>query len=273
MEEKNNDLFYGAFGILYYLSFTGPSDHDGAEMERVIDQIADHGLLDHNGFRLPNQPPSASWMTDMVNLSLAHGNCGFLVVLLRLFRQGYCRQKIHFIVTESINYIKRLRNVNKPDVILSQYPYGIHEEKSHFEYGNRLAWCYGDTNFALVLYTAGQFLGNTEYILLADEIGLATCSRTSREETEVSDSHFCHGSSGLAAYYAYLYRLTGRPPYLDAYKVWIEATLPLLRKDIDSGLYEKKNDLLSGLSGPLLTLMGHQFNDQAALWNRVFTFY
>jgi lantibiotic biosynthesis protein len=273
MEVGNNDLFYGAFGILYYLSFTKMSAEDNAEMEKIVARIMSMMLRDSLGFRLLNLPPRMPELKNRVNFGLAHGNCGFLIVLLRLFRLGYCRQEIHTIVSESIKYIAGNRNIHRPDAIFSQYPYTINEQDSHFDYGNRMAWCYGDTNVALVLYTAGLLFNNSEYMLLADDIGLATCGRTLVEDTRVSDSHFCHGSSGLAAYYAYLYRLTGRPLYRDAYISWIKATMSLLRRDIDSGLYEKKNGLLSGLSGPLLTLLGHQFNDQGALWNRVFTFY
>lgn len=273
VEEENNDLFFGAFGILYFLSFTRMSETDRMEMKKIVDKIADKMLRDHNGFRLLNSPPELPRMKDRVNFSLAHGNCGFLIVLLRLFRLGYCRQEIQFIVIESIKYITGQRNANKPDEVCSQYPYTINEQIGHFEYGNRMAWCYGDTNVALVLYTAGLLFDNSEYRLLADDLGLATCRRTMQEDTQVSDSHFCHGSSGLARYYAYLHRLTGHPEYRNAYRFWIETTSSLLSRDIDSGLYEKQNGLLSGLSGPLLTLLGYHFNDQEALWNRVFTFY
>lgn len=173
-------------------------------------------------------------------------------------------------VDSSIQYLLSQRQFPGVNAVASSFPYIVRSGEVDKEYGNRLAWCYGDINVVLVLYKAGQLFGNKCYQSVADEIGSLCVLRQSTEDTMVENSHFCHGSSGLATCYQAIYKLTGNEVYRQSYEFWISMTYEYLKADIHNGLYHNNNSLLEGITGPLLTLLDYKSTEVDSKWTSFF---
>jgi hypothetical protein len=121
----------------------------------------------------------------------------------------------------------------------------------------------------LLLYRAGRLLADERYIRIANRIGFQTVTRRSYAATMSQDSHFCHGSSGLARFYKSLYQETGYTVYNDAYQYWLDTTLSLVDRDIEQNNYSvNRAGLLEGWAGIGLVLADHLL-DQKCSWARI----
>jgi hypothetical protein len=143
------------------------------------------------------------------------------------------------------------------------------EVNQHF-YGSRLGWCYGDINQVMLLYRAGELLQNPSWIALADEIGIATTQRLNLQNTDMTDSHFCHGTSGLVQSYKYLYKITGLEVYQETAHFWFAQTLNHLEKELLYYNQNKASELLEGFGATALVLISNINKESYQEWDAIF---
>lgn len=253
IKQHKNDWLHGAFGIIFYFLSREQTPVIQEYLEILLSEILkkDHdskaGILTRNF--LTHSDPAR------VNLGLSHGQVGFLLILMQAFRSGFKTVEISEHISNAISAILEFKRNPMGDK-LSFFPFEVLLHEQEHAYNNRLAWCYGDLNLAILLYEAYTIFKNDKYKNFADRIGFFSVKRISPDATLCADSHFCHGSSGLAQTYKRLHVLRSLPDYEKAYLHWIGQTIHLLQKDLEKGLYRNRETaFLEGLLGPVMVLL------------------
>ena len=257
-DRHHTDFLYGAGGQLYYLAHRIEQWPEVEELlPPLIDKIHEHKIADEHGVRFWNTPyfrMSEIDRHDSINFSLSHGLPGFLLVLLHL-QQTYPSFDIEEVIREGIRFILRYQSSSPPEGIYNLFPSSVNLRIPDQEYTKRLAWCYGDANILLLLYTAAQVLNAPEYSQQASEIGRKVVQRKSSKTTANVDSHFCHGTTGIACLYKTLFERSGQPMYEEAYGYWLSISHRYFEENIRSGSFaEDPTALLSSRLGAELVL-------------------
>ncbi|GAB4022759.1 lanthionine synthetase C family protein [Spirosoma koreense] len=277
LSNGNTDYLHGAPGAMLYLSRRLGNPAVRVYLEEMVTVLDSLAIRDERGLRFPNTHIARLNESDNINFGLAHGLCGILLVLLRVYQQGVARPVIERIVSDGIQYILSYRT--KPDPAqnrFSQFPLTIDETKpwdspeNSKEYNARLGWCYGDLNEMLLFYQAGAILGRPDWVRLADEVGEGVIQRHDPHETIIKDSHLCHGSAGIAQYYKRFYDQTGHQAYADAYQFWLGKTVQYLEKELTDAAYTNHaGELLEGFVGSSLVLLS-AVGEENYVWDRIF---
>ncbi|WP_295715611.1 lanthionine synthetase LanC family protein [Mucilaginibacter sp.] len=267
LENNVLDLFYGLFGLLQFLG-SMPAGSSAYRLANKLTRKLLAAIPEEGPYYFLNDLPL--FEEKQVNISLSHGNCGFLLVLLNLYERGICNDLIPAVADSVINYLLLLGNGANDSLSCSRYPYSITTHNQKWNFGNRLAWCYGDLNIVHVLYRAGMLFENKSYMTLADNLGAVASERMTSESTLVINSHFCHGSSGLATYYRILYNLSGRSCYEKAFHYWNEKTVEYLNHDLLTNHFANNYGILEGLAGPILSLLASKDKSLYKNWNKIF---
>ncbi|PWK18080.1 lanthionine synthetase-like protein [Arcicella aurantiaca] len=275
--KRNTDYLHGSLGVLLYLSRRLSNPKVEKYLEILVETLSKTAIRDSRGVRFENSHIARLNESDNINLGLAHGLCGILMILLKIHAKGICKTQIEEIVSGGINFI--LSYKTPQDFATGKYsffPLTINEkepwnsDKNIEEYGSRLGWCYGDLNEILLLYTASKQFGVPEWADIADEVGCNTIERKNRKETIVIDSHICHGSIGMAQYYKRFYEMTALPIYEEGYYYWIERTLQFLEKETTDPLFRSHaGELLEGFVGISLGLIS-AVSEEDLKWDSVF---
>ncbi len=126
---------------------------------------------------------------------------------------------------------------------------------------NRISWCYGDQNIALLYLQAGYMLSSFLCIHEGKQLVNQMMHRVQYEHTNVNENVSCHGYAGTASMYKAIYYTCHEPPYFEAYKLWINRILQTLNDELESKTTPEIG-LLEGLSGIGLTLADYIINDQ-----------
>lgn len=211
-----------------------------------------------------------------VNLRLAHGYCGILLVLIQLYQKGIARQCLRHMIEEGVAFIlntmqeANLEDIKKyafPSNILVSYPKD-HEQNRLF-YNLRLGWCYGDLNQVLLLYKAGNLFNRQDWITIADQVGAFCLRKKDPENTLISDVCFCHGTAGNARFYRAIYHASGNAMYLTGYEYWMEKTTVWIDETLkgQTTFPNPPHYFLEGLLGTGLALMSHQ-DEQYSSWEK-----
>ncbi|MCW3464756.1 lanthionine synthetase LanC family protein [Chitinophaga nivalis] len=270
IEKDHLDYLHGAFGIIWYFTERLPDPVIQAYLEQIIHKLYERRVVTDQGtwFRNYIIDPAEK---EEINFSLSHGQCAFLCILCDLLEKGIAENKVRYLLMEGLRFIKgRLQQIDFQHQQYSFFPLSMSPDGSMPPMNHRLAWCYGDLNEALLFYKAGHLLHDQHMIKFADLIGSTSIMRQNTEATLCTDSHFCHGTAGLAQFYHTLYRHTGWDKYNTAREYWGTATARLLARDIDARLFAgKENSLLVGLTGPVLVLSSLITNEELP-WTGVF---
>ena len=254
----HTDFLYGAGGQLYYLA-RRIRQRPKVEtlLPLLVSKINEYKIADEYGIRFWNTPyfrMSETDRHDSINFSLSHGLPGFLLVLLHL-QQNCSSLALEEIIREGIRFILRYRSASPPKGVYNLFPASVNLRIPEQEYTKRLAWCYGDGNILLLLYMAAQVLNEEEYSKKADEIGIKVVQRKISETTANTDSHFCHGTTGIACLYKTLFERSGQAMYEEAYYYWLSVSYRYFEEDIRSGSFaEEPTALLSSRLGAELVL-------------------
>lgn len=257
-DRHHTDFLYGVGGQLYYLAQRVEQRPEVEELlSPLIDKINEHKIDDEYGVRFWNTPyftMSEIDRHDSINFSLSHGLSGFLLVLLHI--QESCPSfDLKKIIKGGIEFILNHCSAFPTEESQNLFPASVNLRIPNKEYTQRLAWCYGDGNILLLLYTAAQVLGEEKYSKKADEIGKKVVCRRSSETTANTDSHFCHGTTGIACLYRTLFKLSGRLMYKEAYNYWLSVSHRYFNEDINGDKFsENVTPLLDGRLGAQLVL-------------------
>jgi len=277
---KNNDseFMHGAFGAIRYLSTNSKNTTISTlKFEELVKLLMSKSITsDHEGvyFDLFNKF-IPEYPKNTINLSLSHGLSGILVILLDLIDKGLIGEAYKNLAYDIAKYLNgKIEDVNFEKKIYCHADSVVSPDIKGRR-NTRLAWCYGDLNQVLAFLRMGQTFQDQYYLSLSHKIGLTTTYRKDFEQTYISDSQFCHGTSGMVEIYRYLYEQTSISEYLDAKNYWLNKTVEYIETELDSGYYTEKKrtaELLEGLIGVALVLLSEvgKSQDQKLSWNNIF---
>lgn len=266
IEQGNLEFLHGACGGLFFLSQNLHNQTVKQYADTLIEKIIDRCILKDYGIMIPSS--NYFWNDkNSYNLSLSHGLCGFLLVLILFTNKGLSVNTalINFIdqcvksIMKLIKFPKYDQNSYSflPSFIPSNF--NINDLNSIEQWPNsRLAWCYGDLGWVLLLYKFGKVTGNRHYLSMADKIGLFTTNLKTIEETSLTSAQFCHGFSGVSVFYRRLYDIRNLRVYRNQSNYWASKAIIELKKERDKPHienYEVDITLLEGLIGSNLFLM------------------
>ena len=269
IQEERLDFLHGAAGIIHYFTSRSDERHIRDYLEKIVTAFCDKAVASDGGLWFNNFIIEEK-EKDRIDTGLSHGNSGILLVLLNVLNAGIQQSRIREIVSKGINFIISQRMITMPEgEQYTVFPFSINrDDYNDIYYNQRLAWCYGDLNILLLLYRAAAKLKEPGWRQLAVELTESILIRTTEKSTLVTDSHFCHGSAGLAQVYHALYVITGDSRFNDAYLYWIQKTLSYIMAETDSNYYYgKEYDVLNGLPGVNLVLLSFLSKKELA-WSR-----
>ncbi|HFK5553656.1 TPA: lanthionine synthetase LanC family protein [Elizabethkingia anophelis] len=277
IQNDDSEYMHGAFGAILYLAENPNSGLTTEDFDALIEALAQKAIFDDSGgiyfdmFSqfIPDYPKGS------INLSLSHGLSGILIILADLIKKKLIGDKHRNLVYKIAKYLSvRIEDVDFAKNIFC-HSESVFSIENRGRTNTRLAWCYGDLNQVLALLRAGQILEDENFTSLSKKIGLTTTKRKTYKQTYISESQFCHGTSGLVYVYGYLYVQTSIAEYKTAKNYWLDQTVELLQKELDTDYYTQVNrnsELLEGLLGVALVLLSEVGNEQGQEleWNRIF---
>jgi lantibiotic biosynthesis protein len=273
LRKEEIDYLHGALGVLFY--FTNrikPPKKIQAYINSLVEQVCSLAISDKNGIWFKNFSIERLKNNETADLGLAHGLCGILLILMKALPFVNDAKLLKKIIRSGISFI--LSN-QLPDVSgeeeFSLFAASVNTSTNNVLSLNRLAWCYGDINETLLLYRAGNLFLDASYTTKADSVGFKTIERNTAEATLCTDSHFCHGTAGLAQFYFALYNESGHYSYYKAYEYWIEKTIALIDTEIETNAYASNPvGLLEGWSGVALVLTEYVNDGVVMNWPKAF---
>lgn len=268
IEQDCIDYLHGAFGIIHYFSQRTPNAQTCYYLDALIEQACNRRVQENNTCWFRNcSLRTANKNAAEINFSLSHGLTGILLILLNAYEVSAHKTLIREVLESGIRFIQQHQLQQQPEKY-TVFPFAFNNGQRAQAYPNRMAWCYGDLNEVLLLNRAGRLLGDATLVNLAKEVGYQSTLRKTADATMITDSHFCHGASGIAQFYKVLYDETGAAFYQDAYQYWITQTMELLDKDLAAGAYSTNpNDYLEGLVGVAFTLLSYT-TDKKLNWSK-----
>ena len=274
---QNIDMLYGATGALHYLSTRAAQPRVVAYLRELFDELLLTKVEDERGIRFVNSHINLLNGNTDVNMGLAHGHCGLLLVLLKLHDASVLQAEIAALTGPMVDYLLGLELPSEPELgRVSYFParhqdtLPLHDTQNRQAYNNRMGWCYGDLNVVQVLYQAGRVLHRPELATIADRVGAHTCARRTLWDSGIDSAHLCHGSASLVLYYRRLYQLQPLPCYREAQQYWLDLTLDQLPATYEQAPTAfKGTSLLMGLPGVLLVLISEALDEPLA-WPELF---
>jgi len=273
LQKDEIDYLHGALGVLFY--FTDRDKNSATIKQYVValtEAVCKKAVLNQNGCWFTNYSIERLKDPETADLGLAHGVCGALMILMKAWPFLDDRQLLEKTITAGIDFV--LSNEIPTDAAeeeFSIFPVSVNTVSNKITSINRLAWCYGDLNVVLLLYRAGQLFLDSGYTDKADEVGTKTLGRKSDKSTLCTDTHFCHGTAGLAQLYLCLYNESGHFSYYKAYEYWIEKTIALVDNDITSKVYDGNPvGLLEAWAGVAMVLTEYVNEGEAMKWAKAF---
>lgn len=256
IEADDIDYLHGALGIILYFTERDQNPEINNYLNILVTKLMSRAIIDDFGIWFKNTTWKNPEKNEEINFSLSHGLCSVLLILLKAYPLIDQNQVCEKVIREGIRtIIKHELPVDFDNEEFSYFPGSFNPKKNEIFRFNRLAWCYGDLNVVLLLYRAGIILNDSRYTNIANRIGLKTVIRKKPVATHCINSHFCHGSAGLAQLYKAIYFETSNRVYKDAYENWINITLSYIDKEINENIYIANNaGLLEGWAGVALVL-------------------
>lgn len=252
------DYLHGALGVLHYFNDRDQTPVINVYVNTLVEKLCERAVYTDAGVWFRNYVIKPDKKND-INFGLAHGLTGILIILINAWPHMQNKDLVKNVVKEGVRFIlHHKRDVDFSNEAYTTFPFSIKHEASKISAPNRLAWCYGDLSEVLLFYRSHRLLGDSQLTSLADMIGTQTLLRKTSKATLAEDSHFCHGTSGLAQFYKTLYLETGNPAYKMGYEYWIEQTVIMLDRDLEEGRWNgKEHNFVDGLLGTAFTLLAY----------------
>lgn len=269
---RNNDLdfIHSSVGAIAYLADRGRENHDvngyleilAEELEKKMNVFNCKGAFIKNQYFLKK---TGIGDENDVNIRLAHGYCGLLLVLIKLYKLGIAQASVRNILEQGISFILSTLKVENFDdtkeyIFPSNYRISLPEDHptNLGFYKIRTGWCYGDLNQVFLLYQAGHLLNRQDWIDIADKVGSFTLLKRNFEETMIHDTCLCHGTSGVGRFFWALHQVSGNNKYLEGYEFWMQKTARMVEEIFENNTFpEKPCSYLEGLAGSGMALMDY----------------
>lgn len=253
MQEGNYEYFYGYGGLLFYLN-------SRIKNNIVCKELIYNVLVEIRTRLFINDYCLVSKYTKKIDMGIAHGVSGLILILCKIANQGFFLNIIYDILSYTQRFF--LQFLIQKDNQECRFPkYYIN---NHFFEKSRHGWCYGDLSCSIAMLNTSSVL-NDSFGEKALEILKFTASKNL--ETEVSlpiNMGLCHGKCGLAFIYQYLFDLTHDVLFLNTYKYWEVKLLEDLCKSVNIDA-----SLLNGYSGVGLYLLSNDSHDVKNLLNDI----
>lgn len=268
LNEFSYDIMYGLTGTAnYLLNFKSESKVKNTLL-RILRYLTDICKVGNNGipkFVIRTEQShlfskEKNLKVGYVNLGVAHGIPGILLVLCKSYESGICVQN----QLEAIRYLSEYMFnscIKNNDEIFweAQKIVGIDNDKA---VPSRDAWCYGTPGVAYSLLVASKILNDNEMCNLAIDSMKSSLKRL----REVISPTFCHGLSGLCCLARKFYEYTNDNYFYEMNMKLLEHMLDLysdqypfgfIDREIEKGQLVDKNEigLLTGTSGVILTIL------------------
>lgn len=268
LAEDEIDFLHGALGVIHYFAERKQTPVINTYLNTLVAALCRRAVSNGEGIWFRNNAVRLK-TSDTINLSLSHGLCGVLLVLLAAYPNCTCQEQVKAVIDRGIHFIlKHQLPTDYEKKSYSVFPFSFDRKDTELAASNRMGWCYGDLGQVLLLYRAGHLFGNPQYLEIADLIGTQTTLRTSTQATMINEAHFCHGASGVAQLYKAIHQASGNEVYLRAWQYWIEKTVVFYDNDIKLGTYEgREQSLLEGLLGVGFTLLSY-ISPKDLTWSR-----
>jgi len=211
------DAIYGISGILKYLLYFAEE-----EVELITKLLSllvylsgckdtEAGLLPLWHIKKQNLRPEKdkiNYPSGYINLGLAHGIAGPLVVMSEAYKKGIIveghLEAIHSIVGEYKKFAYHLNGSTYWPNLLSPEQYLIAGETFHRS-KFRESWCYGAIGIAKVLFTTGNCIGDRELSNWAYGI-LEQKAQLELQDLLLDSPSLCHGYAGVLSILSSTYR-------------------------------------------------------------------
>ncbi|MDZ7897169.1 MAG: lanthionine synthetase LanC family protein [Arcicella sp.] len=202
--------------------------------------------------------------SEEIDLTFQHGLMGFLLWLNRE-NQTEQDETVDNFIEKTIEFLlSKKMKLNSSWQQFSFLPEAFDEDT--WTSNNSLQWKVGDLHFVKLLHRQAKRYESSNYYEIAENIGLHSTTRTSEEQTGITDSSLANGSSGLAVLYKALYRETGGKEYLKSSNYWTKQTELLLKPELQNGYYlGRESRILDGLLGVSIVLQELQKEELSPL--------
>lgn len=212
------------------------------------------------------------------NIALSHGMSSIILVLCRLYETGIKQKQIEELVSGTVGYILS-QEIDKT-VYGCCFPSQSLENGDDI-YKSRLGWCYGDLGVAVALWQAGKTFNRQEWMQKAMDVMLFTVQRRDPKHNSINDAGLCHGSSGVAMMFKYMYDETRDKYFAQTAQYWANITIDLaIHTDGPAGYkrftlevtppWKPSYTLLEGIAGIGLSLMSMLDMNQKSKWMELF---
>jgi lantibiotic biosynthesis protein len=276
----NCDLLHGGFGFWAFLlqcnQLSLKDDYLQLQLAALNNIAVDapcgrHWKTDDVHFQLHNAPPIEIDVATSINLGLAHGTAGIIILLAKTSLQGHCIEAAKDNINKGLQFLHTLKFQSSSSIY--QYPSRIINGRP---INGTIAWCYGDLCVALAFWMGWKATGNLTFRQEAENI-LAAVTQLNQTQVQAVDAALCHGTLGIAHILRHFYFETNNTAYLYTSNKWLIQTLQMASyPDGHAGFkaYRKPEhggprpeyDLLSGITGIALALLS-SLSDEPAHWN------
>ena len=276
--ERKYDLMFGLSGVLNYMDlFLGDINMKNAIKKLVsilISKIKINGMQGYSVKLTNSILPQTNKNGNYINLGMAHGISPILILLIKFYKQGiildFHKETINIIA----NWLLEQRKYDSSNLLF--WPGSVYLDCEQDNY-NRDAWCYGTPGISYSLLLAGKFL-NEKYMI---ETAISGFKDSLKRKKAILSPTFCHGWAGLYFLSKRFYFNTNKKYFKEICKDIQNKIFNLYNFKHPFGFVnvEKVNgqvnrfnhiNLLSGVSGVLLTLVDDINNSNYAKWEKIF---
>jgi lantibiotic biosynthesis protein len=256
IENDYNDFVHGSFGLLHCFNHYAACFGDDSFLQPFLRLVEKKYLLADNPWIV-----SAIGHADekkVVNLSLSHGQAGFMIILMKAYSLAGINGNIKERLLKNARHLLGFKSAAPGGTDCSLFPSFVNPVTNTFTTNNRLAWCYGDLGQVLFLHKAADFFKDESFSTAANSICKASTERTSFSSTLLEAGQVCHGTGGVSHFYRVLGELSGLECCTTAASFWIEQAINNIDKDIDAGTnHNSRLNMIEGLPGIGLVLMSY----------------
>lgn len=275
IDTRNYDFLYGVTGYLFFLFLKyecTKSSNDLKLISNIIETIYQKIRQDELHFAFFQN------VQGKVNIGLAHGVSGLLLVLSHIYKSGIKHQNLYALMDNIITFLMPF--TRRKNDCLSYFPYA-YEINKEADCNSRLGWCYGDIGSAQALMQYASIIQDKKKYDDSMSILLNTTKRKDLEKNKIFDGGLCHGSAGIAVIYNRLHRDTSNKAYKNYSDYWYLTTLKFAEyehgyagfcsaKNSDGVyVYEKDISLLNGVVGIGLAIIS-KLSNVLCNWEELF---